>query len=501
MTEQERAAASAEHYKRMRAELDRRLSLDPELRQLSKKIQNGSADFQDTFRYSEIVSNHIGRIMQENVGTITNPLGKQYVCEALLKDHYNAINDVLGEVQVQIDEKLDIHLNPVKPPCPIERIVQVAHALEDPTVKPEVIQRRAKAPVVNVSMSFHDDYIKENAKIRAKLGLKPTITRYGSGCCKWCSEVAGRYRFGDQPKDVFRRHDNCKCTIIYDTQVLRGHQNEDGGRSKKWEEVDPKSVEKLGFTPTVHMQEQAAALQERLMQGIKMPAGTIPPLKATDPSSSEYLNTAKPSFHSKDELRSLAQYAKDRGIRLYGINRFDGDAELLKGQIDAIADMRTEYKLDGKLTVCFRDMQGDDLGETKSAGDVIYLNKKAYRDRSVTDAYLNADQYLSSSSVSGIGIHEMGHVISLKYGEKGIDIARKTYYNIYKEEITNKELLKYLKNNVSSYSIFLPDQYINKPFNAKRFKEIVPEILAKDKTNPDDFTSEFVKLLKEAYDL
>ena len=254
MTEQERAAASAEHYRRMRAELDRRLSLDPELRQLSKKIQNGSADFQDTFRYSEIVSNHIGRIMQENVGTITNPLGKQYVCEALLKDHYKAINDVLGEVQVQIDEKLDIHLNPVKPPCPIERIVQVAHALEDPTVKPEVIKRRAKAPVVNVSMSFHDDYIKENARIRAKLGFKCYLNRVAAaGCCKWCTDIAGRYVYGDQPDDVFHRHDNCGCTVTYE----HGRKRQDVWSKRTWQ-ASPLEVMRNGFQPARNSPAQAA---------------------------------------------------------------------------------------------------------------------------------------------------------------------------------------------------------------------------------------------------
>ena len=111
MTEQERAAASAENYRRMRAELDRRLSLDPELRKLSKKIRNGKANFNDTFRYSEIVSKYLGEIMQENIGTITNPLGKEYVCKELLRDHYEAINDVLGAVQVALDEELGIHLN------------------------------------------------------------------------------------------------------------------------------------------------------------------------------------------------------------------------------------------------------------------------------------------------------------------------------------------------------------------------------------------------------
>lgn len=264
MTEQERAAASAENYRRMRAELDRRLSLDPELRKLSKKIRNGKADFNDTFRYSEIVSKHLGEIMQENIGTITNPLGKEYVCKELLRDHYEAINDVLGEVQVALDEELGIHLNPVKAPRNDERIAQVAHALEDPTVKPETIRRRAKAPVVNTAMSMHDDYIRINAQKRNDLGLKPIIQRFGTDCCPWCSAVAGKYRFGEQPEDIFRRHDNCDCVIIYDTQVLRGKKT-DSGRSKTWAEVDPKEVAAQGFQPRVLTQQQAAQLQENAL--------------------------------------------------------------------------------------------------------------------------------------------------------------------------------------------------------------------------------------------
>lgn len=268
MTEQERAAASAENYRRMRAELDRRLSLDPELRKLSKKIRNGKANFNDTFRYSEIVSKYLGEIMQENIGTITNPLGKEYVCKELLRDHYEAINDVLGEVQVALDEELGIHLNPVKAPRNDERIAQVAHALEDPTVKPETIRRRAKAPVVNTAMSMHDDYIRVNAKLRNDLGLKPILQRFGTGCCAWCAAVAGKWRFGEQPDDVFRRHDNCDCVIIYDTQVLRGVKTQDGGRSKTWTEVDPSDLQT--DPPKVFSQAEAEQLQENAVSRLTL---------------------------------------------------------------------------------------------------------------------------------------------------------------------------------------------------------------------------------------
>lgn len=264
MTEQERAKSSEENYKRMRAELDKKLSLDPELRSIAKKIKNGTADLNDTFRYSELVSKHLGEVMQENIGTITNPLGKEYVCKALLDDHYELINDVYGTVQVHIDEELGIHLNPIKPPKPIERIRQVAHALEDPTVKPEVIRRRAGAPVVNTAMSMHDSCIKINAQKRHDLGLKPTIIRYGSNCCAWCSEVAGKYRFGEQPDGIFRRHDNCDCVIIYDTQVLRGAKTDGGGRSKTWVEVDPSDLQT--DPPKKMTPEEAESLQNAVLE-------------------------------------------------------------------------------------------------------------------------------------------------------------------------------------------------------------------------------------------
>lgn len=250
-------------------EFNRKVSLDPEIRSVMQKIRNQDADFSDTsrmfWRRSELLRDYLQGIV------LDLPAGaREQLCTALLNAGYHETNEVMQSVQQAQDEPQGIHLNPVLPKRPAERIHTVAHALEDPTVPDDKIVRRAGAPVANVNMSFHDKYIEENAKIRAKLGMKPTITRYGSGCCAWCSAVAGRYRFGDQPKDIFRRHDNCGCTIIYDNQVLRGRETS-SGRSKTWEEVDPKSVEALGFTPTVFSKEDAENLQNEALSRLTMP--------------------------------------------------------------------------------------------------------------------------------------------------------------------------------------------------------------------------------------
>lgn len=268
MTESERRSASEKYYQELREKLDERVREDRRLNTLSRKIAENTADFNDTAQYSELVSNHIAAVLQENIGEINSPLAKEFVCTELLKDQHSAINETLGRVQVSIDEKNGIHIAPQKAPFPFERVRQVAHALEDPTVKPETILRRANAPVANVAKSFHDDYIRANAKLRNDLGLKPVIQRYGANCCAWCSAVAGKYRFGEQPEDIFRRHDNCDCVIIYDTQVLRGKQTADGGRSKTWEEVDPSDI--MQNPPATLSQEEAENLQNTVLQGLTL---------------------------------------------------------------------------------------------------------------------------------------------------------------------------------------------------------------------------------------
>lgn len=68
----------------------------------------------------------------------------------------------------------------------------------------------------NISNSMIDNYIQKNVEFRAEAGLSEKIIRTSSGhCCEWCDKVAGTYKYPDVPKDVYRRHDNCDCTVEY----------------------------------------------------------------------------------------------------------------------------------------------------------------------------------------------------------------------------------------------------------------------------------------------
>lgn len=70
--------------------------------------------------------------------------------------------------------------------------------------------------VDNICQSFLDDWTRENARLSTSAGLRATITREEvSKCCDWCRKLAGTYEYGTEPKDIYRRHDNCKCAVIF----------------------------------------------------------------------------------------------------------------------------------------------------------------------------------------------------------------------------------------------------------------------------------------------
>ena len=260
-------------YEQLRAALDKKLAADPSLRAVVKRIKNGTATLADSAEYARVLSHILGREVSANVLDLDDRAG---VVTQLLHDCYEDVNSIYAQVQTLLDEQAGIHINPQKPDFPAERVDQFTHSLIDPTVKDSVIKRRAGAGTETITKSYHDDGIKKNAQFRYDAGLKCYIVRIGTQCCEWCSEVAGKYEFGDQPDGIFRRHDNCDCTIIYDGQVLRGKQNADGSRSKTWEELP--NVNAADYTaPTLSEAEGRAIEQRNLAQirGLKINNSSI----------------------------------------------------------------------------------------------------------------------------------------------------------------------------------------------------------------------------------
>ena len=246
----------------IRAQLSEAIRSDRRAAAILKKIAAGRADLTDTMDYSLICGRLTGSQLAEVILELSED--REELAEALLHDRYEDINARCAEVQTALDDKQGLHLAPQKADFPAERAAKFAHSLLDPTVTDETIKRRARSVSENITVTFHDDFIRENAAFRDRAGLKCYVERTTSGgCCDWCSNVAGRYLMQEQPEGLFRRHDNCDCTIVYDGQVLRGQSGVNGRRGRKWVEEKPKAE----YTPP----RKLSRAEAEKLQGEKAP--------------------------------------------------------------------------------------------------------------------------------------------------------------------------------------------------------------------------------------
>lgn len=239
----------------VREEVQQRIEQDPELIRLRKKIESGKATYADTAAYSNRAGKLLGEVFSHRLPEI--PLEeREPLCVELLHDRYIDINAAVDMAQRFMDEALGIHIAPQHAPFDSERGHQIGSSLRDLSKPVETLQRRAQSAPETATKSMHDDRMKAESKFRHRAGLDCRITRVAvNGCCPWCSKVAGRYRYGEEPDDIYRRHDNCDCTVTFEN----GRKRQDVWSKREWEAPEPGAG---AGDPVVFTAEQAKALQD-----------------------------------------------------------------------------------------------------------------------------------------------------------------------------------------------------------------------------------------------
>lgn len=207
---------------------NRKVKKDIFISSFLKKVKQGEVDFIDTQTYSRKLGVILGDTFKEVLREDVLPDGRLYwnIAERtmlpMLNNNYELVNAASIEVQKILDVKEGIGLKPIKSKRPDERIKGVLDNVTVEGLAFAEVQKRMTEPVENITQSFFDDFVKENADFRHKVGLKPKIIRIlkGSKTCKWCKQLAGEYDYEEIKKsgnDVFRRHENCKCQVVYAT--------------------------------------------------------------------------------------------------------------------------------------------------------------------------------------------------------------------------------------------------------------------------------------------
>ena len=204
---------------------------------IDEAIEKGEVKYEDAYK----AAREIGKILGDAYGVVLNmdalPDGKMYyniaqrVVGPTMEQAYSDVADIAEETQNVLNNNAGLGLKAIRTELNQDRIKGIIDRLSS-AESFEEIAWILKAPIQTFCQSVVDDAVKKNVEFQGKAGLQPRIIRKSTGsCCEWCSKLAGTYTYPDTPQDVYRRHNNCNCTVEFDPGVGKKHQDV---WSKKW---------------------------------------------------------------------------------------------------------------------------------------------------------------------------------------------------------------------------------------------------------------------------
>ncbi|MBO4109848.1 hypothetical protein J5583_06695 [Streptococcus suis] len=232
----------------------------------SEVVRNAFAELKKkkaTYATANDFAIEVGNILSDALSSSVRgdklPDGKMYynIANRLLADtlgrNFELVSGYAGQVQEDLNRSAKIGLQVQVPEINQDRIDGLVNRLssEDEFDK---VAWLLQEPIVNFTQSIVDDSIKVNVDFHAKAGLTPKVVRKESGnCCRWCRSVVGVYDYPNVPKDVWRRHNRCRCTVDYHP----GNGKKQNAHSKRWS--DPLKNAKIEERKRIGLLVQAGA--------------------------------------------------------------------------------------------------------------------------------------------------------------------------------------------------------------------------------------------------
>ena len=275
------------------AEFKRRYDGSEKIKLLLGKVREGTATFAEAQQYSLEVSRLIGAAYEKHVSSAALPDGRMYfniasrLVPSTLDENYRFVSHYAVEVQKKLNEKAGIGLRAraaEKDADRIEGLVNLASSAE----RYDDVSGQLLTAFENFSQSIVDKTIEANADFQYRAGLHPKIVRKAERkCCQWCSDLAGEYDYPmDMPEDVFRRHENCRCTVLYDP--ADGKRSLQDVHTKRWtdeenygklEERKKAGLKSLVYDLSRHPKRIASFTPEKIVEELEREGFEIKPLK------------------------------------------------------------------------------------------------------------------------------------------------------------------------------------------------------------------------------
>lgn len=213
-----------------------------------EKFLKGDATYDEVHDFAIETGRILAETFRQNLSSAILPDGKMYyniadrVISKTLGHNYELIADAAVQVQDTLNQKAGIGLKAIRPGLNQDRIDGIINRVSSEEYYDD-IKWILYEPVINFSQSVVDDAVRENADFQYRAGLSPKIVRTSTGrCCEWCSRLVGIYDYSDvmdTGNSVYRRHERCKCKVMYHA----GNGMKQDVHTKRWsQDTEPAKI-------------------------------------------------------------------------------------------------------------------------------------------------------------------------------------------------------------------------------------------------------------------
>lgn len=225
-------------------EFERLSKKDKELQTLLKATLENSKSYTDALNLADRLGANLSEAVKKNIieGILPDDILSKEIADDIVNSVYGNAFDIAEQaaqnVQKRINESAGLGLNTVSPQTKQERLASLSNTVADKNIN-EAGKTLTKA-ARELPQGAVSDTLKANADFQGKSGINARIIRRAeSKCCKWCDSLAGSYKYPDVPRDVYRRHANCRCTVEYYPGKGKEKQNV---WSKEWKTQEEKNA-------------------------------------------------------------------------------------------------------------------------------------------------------------------------------------------------------------------------------------------------------------------
>lgn len=197
------------------------------IEEVFKRMRGGYATYEDAQTFAMT----IGDILRDSFNELDiEGANVEELCEVIVSNamtqNYNLSSMVCSVVQESLNEAAEVGLNPIQPRLNISKIDGLQTILEE-AEDIVGVQNEVATAMSTFTQSVVDDWVKSNADFQARAGLNPVIVRKYEGMhfdphrtphwrdCPYCKNLEGIYNYREEPRDVYKRHIDCRCIVSY----------------------------------------------------------------------------------------------------------------------------------------------------------------------------------------------------------------------------------------------------------------------------------------------